>query len=305
MPYKKFRVDDKSDVGKRLDIFLSRCVPELSRSQIQNLIQKNKVLLNTKAAQKPSYNLKYKDRVEIEYSFPVSLKIHPEKIPLDIVYQDECIGVINKPSGMVVHPGARVKKHTLVNALLYHFPHIENVGPKTRPGIVHRLDKETSGLVVLAKNLKAFQNLKEQFKKRVVEKRYLALVWGRYLKKKGVISWPIGRHVKDGARMSVKTKKPKNAETYFEVIKVFEEHSFLDIKPVTGRTHQIRVHMSASGHPIVGDRHYGRKKTPTQIQSRLFLHAYYLSFIHPEKKERQEFTVPLPEELEEVLRKLT
>lgn len=303
MPTKKFRVKNESDVNKRLDVYLNRSIRVLSRSKIQDLIQGKRVLLNSETVQKPSYRIRYGDRIEIKYQLPEPVKIVPENIPLDIVYQDKNLVVINKKSGMVVHPGAKIKKHTLVNALVYHFPEIKKVGPKTRPGIVHRLDKETSGLLVIARNLEAFDNLKNQFQKRLVDKKYMALVWGRYSRKNGVVSWPIGRHVKNGARMSIKTKKPKKAETRFKVIKVFDGHSLLDIKPVTGRTHQIRVHMSASGHPIVGDRRYGKRKTKTSVRSRLFLHAYYLSFINPGSQKRQEFTVSLPDDLQSILKK--
>lgn len=304
MPNKKYRIKDKSDEGKRIDVYLNESISDLSRSQIQNLIQRGNVLLNQKYPTKPSYHLRYGDMINIQYILPPPLEIYPEKIPLDIVYQDRYLLVINKPSGMVVHPGAGTTKHTLVNALLYHFPEIKKVGSKTRPGIVHRLDKDTSGLMVVARNIKAYESLKDQFKKRVVEKRYRALVWGRYLRDKGIVSWPIGRHIKNGARMSIRTKRPKKSETRFSVNKVFKEFSLLDIKPITGRTHQIRVHMSASGHPIVGDRRYGKKKNKSTIKSRLFLHAYYLSFIHPKNQKRHEFIISLPNELQNILEKI-
>jgi 23S rRNA pseudouridine1911/1915/1917 synthase len=304
VPSKKFRVKDESDEGKRLDVYLSESVSELSRSQIQNLIQQGKVLLNSEIIKKSSCHIRYDDRVEIQYQLPVPVKIDPEDISLDIVYKDEWLVVINKASGMVVHPGAKIQKHTLVNALVYHFPETKNVGSKTRPGIVHRLDKETSGLLVIARNLVAFNSLNAQFKKRWVKKKYITLVWGRYSRKNGVVSWPIGRHVKNRARMSIKSKKPKKAETHFKVLKVFNEHSLLEVKPITGRTHQIRVHMSASGHPIVGDRRYGKRKKRTSLKSRLFLHANYLSFIHPKTQKRLEFTIPLPDDLQNILEKI-
>jgi len=304
VPHKKFQLKDESDVNKRVDLYLSELIKELSRSKIQNLIRQGKVFCNSEPVQKPSYSVKYGDRIEIDYQIPGAIKIVPEEIPLNIVYQDKSLAVINKTSGMVVHPGAKVHSHTLVNALLHHFPEIKNVGPETRPGIVHRLDKETSGLLVIAKNLKAFDSLKNQFKKRQVDKKYMALVWGRYSWKQGVFSWPVGRHVKNGARMSIKTKKPKKAETHFEVLKVFKEHSLLDVKPITGRTHQIRVHMSASGHPIVGDKRYGKRKKRKDLKSRLFLHAYYLSFLHPETQLRKEYVIPLSDDLQNVLEKM-
>ncbi|MFW6124048.1 MAG: RluA family pseudouridine synthase [Acidobacteriota bacterium] len=304
MPHKKFRVKDESDEGKRLDLYLSESISELSRRKIQDLIREGKVLVNFETAQKSSCHIRCGDQIEIKYEISRPFKIIPEDIPLDIVYQDECLAVINKASGMVVHPGAKIQKHTLVNSLVYHFPEIKKAGPKVRPGIVHRLDKETSGLLVIAKNPEAFDNLGAQFRKRIVQKKYMALVWGRYCREEGVVSWPIGRHVKNGARMSIKTKKAKEAETHFKVLKGFNEHSLLDVKPITGRTHQIRVHMSASGHPIVGDQRYGKRKKRTTLKSRLFLHAYYLSFIHPENQKRLEFSIPLPEELQRTLEKI-
>ena len=304
MPHKKFRVKDEFGKNQRLDIYLNELISELSRSQIQDSIHKEKVLVNSKIIRKPSFQISEGDQIEIRYTLPSPLKIIPESIPLDIFYQDEYVAVINKDSGMVIHPGAGIQNHTLVNALVYHFPEIKKVGPEIRPGIVHRLDKETSGLLVIAKNQKAFEDLKSQFKKRQVQKKYKALVWGRYSQKQGVISWAIGRHVKEGARMSVKTKKPKKAETHFKVLKVFEKCSLLDVKPITGRTHQIRVHMSASGHPIVGDKRYGKRKKRAALKSRLFLHAYYISFIHPQTQKRLEFNIPLPDDLQKILEKI-
>jgi 23S rRNA pseudouridine1911/1915/1917 synthase len=304
VPHKEFKFTEESEKGKRLDVYLNECIGELSRAQVQSIIREQEVFVNSEIVHKPSHHLKYGDRIEVTYSLPDSVDIYPENIHLDIIYQDEHLAVINKPSGMVVHPGAGILKHTLVHALMWHFPEIEKVGPKERPGIVHRIDKEASGLLVIAKDLCVYENLKEQFKMRTVDKKYLALVWGHYVKKSGVISWSIGRHVKNGARMSIRTRNPKQAETHFKVLKTFKDFSFLEIKTLTGRTHQIRVHMSAAGHPIVGDKRYGRKKMKSSIAPRLFLHAYYLSFTHPEIHERQEFTVPLPNDLQAVLEKI-
>ncbi|MBD3415483.1 MAG: RluA family pseudouridine synthase [Candidatus Aminicenantes bacterium] len=303
MPNREFKITKDSHVDKRLDFYLSQVIQDLSRSQIQNLIHQENVLVNSEVITKPSTRLKPGDHIEIQYHIPDSPKIVPQEMPLDIVYQDEDLAVVNKPSGLIVHPGAGTQKPTLVHALIHHFPEMKEVGPQTRPGIVHRLDKETSGLLVVAKNSEALQALKHQFKQRQVEKIYLGLVWGRYVKNKGVISWPVGRHVTQGARISIRTKKPKKAETRFEVLNVFQEHSLLRIQPVTGRTHQIRVHMSASGHPIVGDKRYGRKKKKNRIQSRMFLHAASLSFFHPRTQKRMSFEIPLPDDLKQVLKK--
>ncbi len=291
-----------SGLNQRLDIFLSERIDRLTRSQIQRFIEEKRVKVDG-IARKSSYNLKSGEKVEIEYELAVPQEIQPENIPIEILYSDDHLAIIDKPPGLVVHPGAGKRQHTLINTLLYHFPDLKEVGPEERPGIVHRLDKETSGLMVVARRLKAYELLQKQFRKREVEKIYLGLVWGRMPEKEGKISWPIGRHVKHGERISVKTKKPREAKTYYSVQKEYEDFSFLEIKPLTGRTHQIRVHMAASGHPLVGDTRYGRRKSKPGIQ-RLFLHASRLSFIHPDTQEKVEFSSPLPPELKIFLDKL-
>ena len=302
MPKKEFLATLSTGLNKRLDVFLSERINELTRSQIQKIIEEKRVKVNG-ITRKPSYKLKSGERVEIEYELVEPEKIQPENIPIEVLYSDDHIVVIDKPSGMVVHPGAGKRSHTLVNALIYHFPDLRKVGPEERPGIVHRLDKETSGLMVVARNLKAYTYLQQQFRKREVEKLYLGLVWGRMPEEKGKISWPIGRHIKHGERISVKTKKPRDAETHYSVQKEYKEFTLLEIKPITGRTHQIRVHLAAAGHPLVGDTRYGRLKTKRSLP-RLFLHAFYLSFIHPQTKEKVEFSSPLPQDLKNFLEKL-
>ncbi len=247
--------------------------------------------------------LKEGEKVEIEYALSVPEEIQPENIPLDVIHCDRHILVINKTSGMVVHPGAGNRKHTLVNALLFHFPGIRDVGPEERCGIVHRLDKETSGLMVVARNMDAYTGLQEQFKKREVRKVYLGLVWGRMREKEGKFTWAIGRHVKHGERISVRTKKPRDAVTLYSVQKEYEQFTLLEIKPLTGRTHQIRVHLAAAGHSLVGDTRYGYRKTKIRVP-RLFLHASCLSFNHPETKETVEFSSLLPKDLKNFLDKL-
>jgi len=221
-------------------------------------------------------------------------------LPLEIIYKDKHFLVIDKPSGMVVHPGAGNRRGTLVNALIFHFPQLKSVGPEERPGIVHRLDKETSGVMVVAKTFEAYKALQQQFKRREVKKVYLGLVWGRMAEKQGKIHWALGRHVKHGEKISVKTKKPRSAETHYCVQEEIGDFTLLEIRPITGRTHQIRVHLAASGHPLVGDARYGRRKSKTKCP-RLFLHASCLSFLHPVRQERMEFTSPMPEDLKEFL----
>ena len=289
-------------MNQRLDVFLSERISELTRSQIQKLIEAKRVRVNG-VVSKSNHRLKEGERVEIEYELPEPERIQPEDIPLDMVYSDNTILVVEKPSGMVVHPGAGNRTHTLVNALLFHFPDIEIVGPEERAGIVHRLDKETSGLMVIARNGNAYSQLQRQFKRREVEKLYLGLVWGKMPEKKGEFTWAIGRHVKHGERISVSTKKPKDALTQYSVQKEYEEFTLLEIRPLTGRTHQIRVHLAASGHPLVGDTRYGRRKTKIRV-TRLFLHASWLSFMHPETEQRIEFSSPMPKDLKDYLDKL-
>jgi len=301
VPKREFLVTPLVGLDQRLDVFLSGKINELTRSQVQRIIDEQKVKVNS-VIRKSSYKLREGDRVELEYEIPKPEEIKPENIPLKLAYSDDHIVVIDKPSGMVVHPGAGRTHGTLVNALLYHFPELAEVGPKERPGIVHRLDKETSGLMVVVKTQKAQKELQRQFRMREVNKHYLGLVWGKMPEKKGEITWSIGRHAKHGERMSVKTKKPRTAETQYSVKEEYPEFSLLEIKPVTGRTHQIRVHFSASGHPVIGDTRYGRRKAKIRCP-RLFLHSYWLSFIHPETRERLEFSTPLPEDLKNFLEK--
>jgi 23S rRNA pseudouridine1911/1915/1917 synthase len=302
VPKKEFLITSVSGLNQRLDVFLSGQISELTRSQIQKFIRSKRVKVNGET-RKSNYTLKEAEKVEIEYTLTDPEEIHPENIPLDVVYSDRHILVINKASGMVVHPGAGNRKHTLVNALLFHFPGIRDIGPEERCGIVHRLDKETSGLMVIARNRNAYTRLQEQFKKREVQKLYLGLVGGRMPEKEGKFTWAIGRHVKHGERISVSTKKPRDAVTLYSVQKECGEFTLLEIKPLTGRTHQIRVHLAASGHPLVGDTRYGYRKTKIRVP-RLFLHASYLSFNHPETKETVEFSSPLPKDLQGFLNKL-
>ncbi|MCJ7580224.1 MAG: RluA family pseudouridine synthase [Candidatus Aminicenantes bacterium] len=305
MPKTSFLILPDSGQNQRVDIHLSQIYPQLSRSYIQKLTQEDRVKINGQNV-KSSYRLKAGDLVEIDISDFVPQKdpLLPENIPLTSLYEDDYILVIDKPSGLVVHPGAGTSHHTLVNALLFHCPALRDVGDANRPGIVHRLDKDTSGVMVVAKTQMVHEELQRQFKAREVEKLYLGLVWGRVPEKTGQIVWAIGRHEKQRQRISIRTKKPKEAETHFTVRQEWSDFSLLEIKPLTGRTHQIRVHLSASGHPIVGDTIYGRKRTKLPI-SRLFLHALQLTFLHPGTKEKVEFNSPLPQELQEYLEKLS
>jgi len=299
VPKKEFLTTPSSGADQRLDLFLADIIKVLSRSQIQKLIEEGRVKINGQI-QKSSHKLKVGDKVEIEYDLAVPEEIQPEKIPLDVLHKDDHLIVIVKPSGMVVHPGAGVRERTLVNALLYHFPDLEGVGPKERPGIVHRLDKETSGVMIIARSQMAYQSLRHQFRRREVEKIYIGLVWRRMPQAKGKITWAVGRHPRRGERFSIKTKKPRQAETRYSILKQRGEFTLLEIKPITGRTHQIRVHLAAAGHPLVGDRRYGGHKGKFR-GLRLFLHAACLSLTHPETGKKIAFSSPLPSELKNFL----
>ncbi len=288
------------DSGKRLDLYLSDFSKErklgLSRESVKKLILRGKVLLNNSLI-KPHYRLKLDDeiRINIEDKNPDTLQA--EDIPLDIVYEDTDLAVINKPSGLVVHPAPGNYEHTLVNALLHHFKNLSRVNPQ-RPGIVHRLDKETSGLLVIAKNNFTHLALAEQFAKHSVKRKYIALVKGRMEFDENVIEAPIGRHPLKRKSMSVGFgSKTKYAKTYYRTLKRSNEFSLLELEPFTGRTHQLRVHLAFLGHPILGDTKYGRKDE----FGRLALHAERIAFLHPTTGKFLEFSSALPNEFAEFL----
>jgi len=302
VPEKAFIIIPSHGVDERLDVFLCSRIAGLSRAQVQRLIEKGLVRVDG-SEKKSSYRLRENERVEVFYSPPRKESVEPEDFPLDVIHADDHMIVVNKPSGMVVHPGAKQRSHTLVNALVYHFPELARVGPEGRPGLGHRLDKNTSGVILVARTPQAYLELQRQFKARKVEKLYLGLVWGKVPRAEGEISWAIGRHTRHGGRMSVKSRKPRAAETHFRVKKRFKDLTLLEIRPVTGRTHQIRVHLSASGYPIVGDPQYGQRK-PKLRSPRLFLHAHQISLNHPGSGQRVQFTAPLPADLDSFLAKL-
>jgi 23S rRNA pseudouridine1911/1915/1917 synthase len=286
--------------GTRLDVFLADKIEGLSRAQVRKVIDGGGVRVGS-FARKAGYKLKAGDRVHIEFEIPEREGVLiPQNIPLKIVYMDADVIVIDKPPHLVVHPGPGHPSGTLVNALIYHFPEVALVGCEQRPGIVHRLDQDTSGVMVVARSPRAFSFLHDQFKRRVVWKTYLALAWGRVTAAEGKLSWPLGRHPREGSRISIRARSPKKAETFFAVQRVFKDTTLLEVKPVTGRTHQIRVHLAAAGHPVVGDPVYGRKREPRDFP-RIFLHAHTLSFLHPETEERLTFASPLPPDLEAVI----
>lgn len=287
------------EAGERLDRVLAARFPQLSRAQLQRLIRSGAITVNN-AVVRPAYRLASGDRIVV--TFPEEPTVRPESLPLDIVYEDEYLLVVNKPAGMVVHPAARIVSGTLVNALLSHCPQVADVGGPDRAGIVHRLDRETSGLIVVAKNPETHASLQRQFKRRLVRKTYVALVEGQVHPREGIIEVPIGRDPKDRTRMAVsRTGRP--AITQYRVVEVFPQYTLLEVRPHTGRTHQIRVHLSWLGYPVVGDRVYGRRRQ-TLLPDRHFLHACELAFTHPATGEKLVLSAPLPPELTALLNQL-
>ena len=301
----------KKDQGRRLDQFLSETNLNLSRSQAKSLIEKHHIFLNQKPT-KPSAHIKTGDIVSGTLPEPSPLSLKPEPIPLTILYEDSSIIVIDKPSGMVVHPAYGNPSGTLVNALLYHCKDLAGINGVLRPGIVHRLDKDTSGVMVVAKDDEAFHQLTKQFKNRTVKKIYWAIVYGRFGQNEGLIDSAIGRHPSERKKMSTRTKKGRTAITRWKRVEEFDSCTLLEISPQTGRTHQIRVHLSSIGHPLLGDPLYGRKGRPNAIHdpflkecvkrmNRQALHAHRLEFTHPRTGERVQFISPIPQDMKEVL----
>jgi len=296
---KKFEVN--SEAYTRIDKFLADHLPEISRSQIKGLIESGKVTLDGDIVAKAGAKLKLGNLIEIRIPEEDGDGLVPEAIPLDILYEDEQVIVLNKPAGVVVHPGAGNPSGTLVNALLAHFPPIRRVGEEDRPGVVHRLDKETSGVLVFAKTDKAYKWLVRQFKSRDLEKTYLALVDGHPPTPTGRIEAPIIRDTHNRIQMAVGLRgqgQPAVSE-YFERQR-FTAHSLLEVHPITGRTHQIRVHLNYIGVPVVGDTVYGRRHSSINMD-RFFLHAISLGVKLPGERVLRKFAAPIPEDLQAVL----
>jgi 23S rRNA pseudouridine1911/1915/1917 synthase len=293
--------------GLRLDSFLADNLKEISRTRIQRAIVDGDILVN-ECATKPSYRLRDGDQIEIDLPEPPPVELTPEAIPLNIVYEDDELIVVNKPAGMVVHPGAGVESGTLAHALVYHFNSLSGTAGRTRPGIVHRLDKETSGLLVVAKNDVSHERLSDQFRDRQVFKMYIALVYGRMSQEHGEIDARIGRSPHNRTRMSVlRGGAGRTAHTIFNVAERHQDFTLLNVQIKTGRTHQIRVHLAHIGHPVVGDSTYGGGRENSirdpeirrvvQSLGRQFLHSAELAFTHPRSAERLKFTAALPGEL--------
>jgi 23S rRNA pseudouridine1911/1915/1917 synthase len=303
-----------SDARRRLDALVPEKYPDFSRSQVQKAIRQGQVRVNGGSA-KPSLLLTEGDRIELAIPEPVPLEATAQALPLDILYQDEWVAVINKPAGMVVHPACGNYTGTLVNALLHHCKNLSGIGGIIRPGIVHRLDKGTSGVMVAAKNDKAHRSLSSQFREHTVTRKYKALVFGSLQSGSGTVQSLIGRHASDRKKMSTQTSRGRNAITHWRVLETFHGVCLAEAVLETGRTHQVRVHFSSINHPVVGDGLYGADKKIKQVASkrmldllravkRPLLHAYHLTFCHPGTGEPLAFEVPLPADFAEVLAQL-
>lgn len=297
--------------GKRLDIFIAHHEPHMSRTRIQGLINEGLALVNGRT-EKPGYRVKTVDNITLDLPDKKEFEVLPEPIPLNVIYEDGHIIVLNKQPGLVVHPAPGNYTGTLVNALLHHYGSLPSSGPglrgseKERAGIVHRLDKDTSGVLIVARTQDALRSLSAQFKARTVKKLYIALVSGVIKKGSGVIEIGIGRHVKDRKKISVRTNKPREAVTAFRVKERLKNATLVEVEIKTGRTHQIRVHMAHFGHPVLGDRVYGGKtmKTTGIEPGRQMLHAESLSILHPDTGHPMTFTAPPPRDMEEIIERL-
>jgi len=295
------------DIGLRLDVWLSRCLPGLSRSRVQSLLEAGHITAGGRVV-RPRTKVVEGMQVEVEIPPAVPVTLAGENIPLAILHEDADIIVINKPAGLVVHPAAGHAAGTLVNALLYHCHDLAGIGGELRPGIVHRLDKDTSGVLVAAKNEQAMAGLVEQFRKGQVRKEYLAIVQGKPATASGTVKTLIGRSPRDRKKMSARPVSGRPAVTHYQVRETFGDVSLLKVRIETGRTHQIRVHLAHIGHPVVGDRQYGRGgrrlgELPMPA-SRQMLHAEILAFRHPRTGRPLEFTAPLPDDMRRLLQAL-
>jgi 23S rRNA pseudouridine1911/1915/1917 synthase len=290
------------DVGKRLDVYLAENLSGVSRSYVQRLIDENRVLVNGSPA-KARVKTVFGMIVTVELPEPEVLDVQPANLPIDIVYEDKDLLIINKPKDMVVHPAPGNRDNTLVNALLFHCADLSDINGVIRPGIVHRIDKDTSGLLAVAKNNHAHQALAEQLKDHSMERIYEAIVEGILQEDKGTIDAPIGRHPVDRKKMAVTPGKGREAVTHFEVLARLSGVTHVRCRLETGRTHQIRVHMAYIRHPVYGDPLYGASSRKADVGGQI-LHARYLILTHPTTGEKMQFEAPLPESFQELLKKL-
>ena len=286
--------------GLRIDKYLSEQMTSYSRSHIQKLLKDQCVQVNNLPV-KVNYKLRTGDQIKVCLPEPETLNVEPENIPLDILYEDQDLLVVNKPKGMVVHPAAGHYSGTLVNALMYHCKdQLSGINGILRPGIVHRIDMDTTGTLVVCKNDISHQSLAEQLKEHSITRRYRAIVHGR-LKEDGTVNAPIGRHPTDRKRMSIHAKNGKPAITHYRILKQYKEYTYIECQLETGRTHQIRVHMASIGHPLLGDQIYGPSKVPYKNLQGQTLHAMILGFLHPTTQKYMEFEAPLPEYFQHLL----
>ena len=288
---------DTNDIGTRIDKYLTDNT-DYTRSKIQKMIENGNILVNNKQT-KDSYKLKENDRITIE-EYNEEIDIEPENIPLDIYYEDEDLIVVNKPSGMVVHPAPGNYSKTLVNALMYHTNNLSTINTSIRPGIVHRIDADTSGLLLVAKNDKTHNALAETIQKKEVVREYIALVEGVIMEDTATIDAPIGRDKNNRKKMAVTSENSKDAITHIRVLDRYKDSTLIRCKLETGRTHQIRVHLNYIGHPVVNDPVYGYKKLIDKDFGQM-LHAEKIGFVHPTTKEYMEFTAPLPDRFKKIL----
>ena len=287
----------------RIDRYLSEKMENCSRSFVQKLLKDGKVSISGKSV-KPSYKVQAGDVIEAKVPEPEELEILPEDIPLDILYEDGDVLIVNKPKGMVVHPSAGHYSHTLVNAVMFHCKdQLSGINGVLRPGIVHRIDMDTTGALVVCKNDASHQKLAEQLAVHAITRKYRALVHGNLKEDTGTVTGAIGRHPTDRKKMAINEQNGKRAVTHFKVLKRFRQFTYIECELETGRTHQIRVHMASLQHPLLGDSVYGPAKSPYKLQGQT-LHAMTIGFIHPSTGGYMEFSAPLPAYFEELLHKL-
>lgn len=289
--------------GERIDRFLSKDLETLSRSYLQKLLKDGEISVNGKPV-KANYKVSEGDKIQIRIPEPENPDILPENIPLDILYEDDDILVVNKPKGMVVHPAPGHYSHTLVNAVMYHCgERLSGINGVLRPGIVHRIDMDTTGSLLICKNDHAHQILAEELKEHSITRRYHAIVHGNIKEDTGTVNAPIGRHPVDRKKMSTKAPNGRHAVTHYKVLERFGDYTYIECELETGRTHQIRVHMSSIGHPILGDTVYRPAKCPYKLQGQT-LHAKILGIMHPTTGEYMEFDAPLPDYFSDLLQRL-
>ena len=289
--------------GERIDKFLGENLGDLSRSYIQKLLKDGLILVNGKKV-KANYKLNAGDQIDVEVPDPEPLDIAAENIPLDILYEDDYVLIVNKPKDMVVHPSAGHTSGTLVNAVMAHCgEHLSGINGVLRPGIVHRIDKDTTGALLICKDDVVHRDLAEQLKEHSIKRRYRAVVQGNLKEDEGTVNAPVGRHPTDRKKMAINHKNGKEAITHYKVLERFGQATYIECRLETGRTHQIRVHMASLGHPLLGDTVYGSSKNPYHLQGQA-LHAMILGFVHPITGEYLEFEAPLPEYFSKLLEKL-